>query len=92
MLSKKNIGDDEGVPPTSIREISLLKELKNENIVNLIDVSLEEDKLYLIFEYLNCDLKQFLDKRKNKVQKMSKFLETDMLKSFSYQILRVCSP
>lgn len=33
-------GDDEGVPSTSIREISLLKELKHENIVKLIDVSL----------------------------------------------------
>ena len=56
--------NDEGVPSTSIREISLLKELKHENIVKLIDVSLEEEQLYLIFEYLNCDLKHFLDKKR----------------------------
>jgi len=29
--------EDEGVPSTAIREISLLKELKNENIVRCVD-------------------------------------------------------
>ncbi len=33
--------EDDGLPPTSIREISLLKTLKHANIVDLIDAHLE---------------------------------------------------
>ena len=53
--------DDEGIPSTAIREISLLKELKHPNIVSLLDVLMEESKLYLIFEYLTMDLKKYMD-------------------------------
>lgn len=34
--------EDEGVPSTAIREISLLKELQHPNIVRLEDVLMEE--------------------------------------------------
>ena len=50
--------EDEGVPSTAIREISLLKELQHHNIVNLMNVVHEESKLYLVFEYLEQDLKR----------------------------------
>ena len=44
--------EDEGVPSTAIREISLLKELKDDNIVRLYDiVHSDAHKLYLVFEY-----------------------------------------
>lgn len=36
--------EDEGVPSTAIREISLLKELRHKNIVTLEDVLMEENK------------------------------------------------
>lgn len=49
--------EDEGVPSTAIREISLLKELTHPNVVNLNDVMYSENKLYLIFEFLDQDLK-----------------------------------
>ena len=42
--------DEEGVPSTAIREISLLKELRHENVVSLLEVIHEETKLYLVFE------------------------------------------
>ena len=44
--------EEEGVPSTAIREISLLKELAHENIVALSDIVHHENKLYLIFEFL----------------------------------------
>ena len=53
--------EDEGIPSTAIREISILKQLKHPNIVNLKELVHGEKKLYLIFEYLDHDLKKFLD-------------------------------
>ncbi|KAJ2218827.1 Cyclin-dependent kinase catalytic subunit, partial [Coemansia sp. RSA 485] len=54
-------GDDEGVPSTAIREISLLKELQHENIVRLLDIVYNDAKLYLVFEFLDLDLKKYMD-------------------------------
>ncbi|KAJ1659842.1 Cyclin-dependent kinase catalytic subunit, partial [Coemansia sp. RSA 25] len=54
-------GDDEGVPSTAIREISLLKELQHENIVRLLDIVYNASKLYLVFEFLDLDLKKYMD-------------------------------
>jgi serine/threonine protein kinase len=53
--------EDEGIPSTAIREISILKQLKHPNIVDLKELVHGEKKLYLIFEYLDHDLKKFLD-------------------------------
>ncbi|CAH6776445.1 cyclin-dependent kinase 3 [Phodopus roborovskii] len=53
--------ETEGVPSTAIREISLLKELKHPNIVQLLDVAHREKKLYLVFELLTQDLKKYMD-------------------------------
>ncbi|XP_023229322.1 cyclin-dependent kinase 1-like [Centruroides sculpturatus] len=53
--------EDEGVPSTAIREISLLKELNHINIVRLQDVLMQQNRLYLVFEYLSMDLKKYLD-------------------------------
>ncbi|XP_010152093.1 PREDICTED: cyclin-dependent kinase 3-like, partial [Eurypyga helias] len=55
--------ETEGVPSTAIREISLLKELKHPNIVRLLDVIHSQKNLYLVFEYLNQDLKKYMESR-----------------------------
>lgn len=43
---------DEGVPPTAIRETSLLKELDHRNVVRLFEVMYQNENLYLVFEFL----------------------------------------
>lgn len=55
------VDDEEGIPSTAIREISLLKDLNHPNIVKLIDVVHSGHKLILVFEYLDSDLKMLLD-------------------------------
>lgn len=54
--------EDEGVPSTAIREISLLKEMQDPNIVQLLNiVHADGHKLYLVFEFLDCDLKKYME-------------------------------
>ncbi|KAK9808683.1 hypothetical protein WJX72_001863 [[Myrmecia] bisecta] len=53
--------EEEGVPSTAIREISLLKELQHQNVVRLEDVIHSNNKLYLVFEFLDLDLKKHMD-------------------------------
>lgn len=54
--------EDEGVPSTAIREISLLKEMQDPNIVQLHNiVHADGHKLYLVFEFLDLDLKKYME-------------------------------
>ncbi len=70
-----------GIPSTAIREISLLKELQHPSIVKLCDVIHTENKLTLVFEYLDQDLKKLLDLCEGG-------LDLPTVKSFMYQLLR----
>jgi len=76
--------EDEGVPSTAIREISLLKELQHPNIVGLQDVLMQEAKLYLIFEFLTMDLKKYMDTNIPKDGQM----DPKLTKSYTYQLLQ----
>lgn len=62
-------------------EISLLKELKHPNIVKLEDVLMEENRLYLIFEFLSMDLKKYMD-----TLPQDKLMEPELVRSYLYQI------
>lgn len=73
--------EDEGVPSTAIREISLLRELEHPNIVNLKDVLHSQQKLYLVFEFLDQDLKKYMDSIGKKLKPM-------LVKSYMYQLLQ----
>ena len=53
--------EEEGIPSTTIREISLLSELQHPNIIALCDVIHTDKKLTLVFEYVEHDLKKLLD-------------------------------
>uniref|UniRef100_A0A1I8BAW6 Protein kinase domain-containing protein n=1 Tax=Meloidogyne hapla TaxID=6305 RepID=A0A1I8BAW6_MELHA len=72
--------EDEGVPSTAIREISMLRELRNPNIVTLEDVIMQESRLYLIFEFLQMDLKRYMDNVAEGT------MEKQLVKSFLYQM------
>lgn len=73
--------EDEGIPSTAIREISLLRELRHPNIVCLEDVLMEENRLYLIFEFLSMDLKKYMDTLPS-----DKVMDPELVRSYLYQI------
>uniref|UniRef100_A0A8C4S3F5 cyclin-dependent kinase n=1 Tax=Erpetoichthys calabaricus TaxID=27687 RepID=A0A8C4S3F5_ERPCA len=60
-LKEIRLEHEEGAPCTAIREVSLLKDLKHANIVTLHDIVHTEKSLTLVFEYLDKDLKQYMD-------------------------------
>jgi cyclin-dependent kinase len=85
IIALKNIrleAEDEGIPSTAIREISLLKLLEHPNIVRLHDVVHSETQLTLVFEYLDQDLKKYLDAAGEKG------LEAYSVKSFLFQLIQ----
>ncbi|OBA17829.1 uncharacterized protein OGAPODRAFT_86428 [Ogataea polymorpha] len=84
-LKEINLDSEEGTPSTAIREISIMKELRHENIITLYDVIHTENKLTLVFEYLDKDLKKYMDT--NGYNK-SGALEPHVVKSFMFQLLR----
>ena len=53
--------EDEGIPSTAIREISILKQMHHQNIIKLIEIINGDKKLYLVFEFMDHDLKKYLD-------------------------------
>ncbi|GAA5943328.1 cyclin-dependent serine/threonine-protein kinase CDC28 [Sporobolomyces koalae] len=75
--------EDEGVPSTAIREISLLKEMKDDNVVRLLDITHSETKLYLVFEFLDMDLKRYMDKVGD-----GDGMGPDIVKKFTYQLIK----
>uniref|UniRef100_A0A3Q3JFH7 Protein kinase domain-containing protein n=1 Tax=Monopterus albus TaxID=43700 RepID=A0A3Q3JFH7_MONAL len=60
-LKEIRLEHEEGAPCTAIREVSLLKDLKHANIVTLHDIIHTDKSLTLVFEYLDKDLKQYMD-------------------------------
>lgn len=74
--------DQEGVPSNSIREIALLRELDHPSVVKLLDVIHVSKRLYLVFEYLDQDLKQYMTSLK------SRMIKPELIKSYTWQLLQ----
>jgi len=73
--------EDEGVPSTAIREITLLKEVEHPNVVQLLDVIMQENRLYLVFEFLSMDLKKYIDTFPE-----GKGMDAKLVQSYMWQI------
>ncbi|XP_047442878.1 cyclin-dependent kinase 16 isoform X3 [Mugil cephalus] len=80
-LKEIRLEHEEGAPCTAIREVSLLKDLKHANIVTLHDIIHTQKSLTLVFEYLDKDLKQYLDDCGN-------IINVHNVKLFLFQLLR----
>jgi cyclin-dependent kinase 2 len=56
----KILYEEDGVPSTALREISLLREMNHINVLRLHDVYSNSRSLFLVFECLDMDLRVYL--------------------------------
>eukprot|EP01059_Diplonema_ambulator_P032087 TRINITY_DN6114_c0_g1_i3.p1 TRINITY_DN6114_c0_g1~~TRINITY_DN6114_c0_g1_i3.p1 ORF type:complete len:317 (+),score=115.19 TRINITY_DN6114_c0_g1_i3:441-1391(+) len=75
-----DMGASEGIPSSALREVSSLMELRHENVVRLMDVLNQPNKLYLVFEFVDQDLKKYLDS-------LTSPLPADTLRKYQRQLL-----
>lgn len=80
-LKEIHLERDEGVPFTAIREVSLLKELKHNNIITLHDIIYTRKTLTLVFEFVDRDLSRYMDECDHKINVVN-------IRLFLYQLLR----
>nr|XP_039263814.1 cyclin-dependent kinase 16-like isoform X3 [Styela clava] len=80
-LKEIRLEHEEGAPCTAIREVSLLKDLKQANIVTLHDIVHTKKSLTLVFEYLDRDLKQYMDD-------CGSIMSMNNVRLFLFQLLR----
>ncbi|KAL4371110.1 hypothetical protein HN51_015674 [Arachis hypogaea] len=82
--------DEEGVPPTTLREVSILRMLSRDpHVVRLMDVKQGQNKegktvLYLVFEYMDTDLKKFI----RSFRQTGQFIPPKTVKSLMYQLCK----
>lgn len=71
---------NDGVPSFAVREVSLLQDLQHPNTVRLLETIASGNKLFLVCEFFEKDLKKMLDQR-------STPLVGPKLKTIMYQLL-----
>ncbi|SAL95864.1 hypothetical protein [Absidia glauca] len=71
-----------GVPATTMREVALLKEIRHNNVIRLVDLIYFDTTIYLVFDYCDVDLRKYI----NDVGREG--LTFKHIKSFTHQLLR----
>ncbi|KAF4039228.1 Protein kinase domain [Phytophthora infestans] len=77
----KESDDDEQVKKTALREIKILKQLKHENIVSLLEVFRMKGKLYLVFEFVEKTILEEIERHPDG-------LDPSTLKNLMWQLVR----
>ncbi|KAL6484065.1 hypothetical protein MHYP_G00089380 [Metynnis hypsauchen] len=76
--------EDKSVKKIALREIKLLKQLRHENLVNLLEVWKKKRRWYLVFEFVDRTVLDELEQFPNG-------LEANRVRRYLYQILRAIS-
>ncbi|XP_055987046.1 cyclin-dependent kinase-like 5 isoform X3 [Sorex fumeus] len=77
----KDSEENEEVKETTLRELKMLRTLKQENIVELKEAFRRRGKLYLVFEYVEKNMLELLEEMPNGVP-------PDKVKSYIYQLIK----
>ncbi|KAF1809643.1 Pkinase-domain-containing protein [Eremomyces bilateralis CBS 781.70] len=75
MVALKRIrveNEKDGFPVTAIREVKLLEHLRHDNVVQLLEVMVEDNHCYMVFEYLSHDLTGLLNHPSYKLDEAQK--------------------
>ncbi|KAI0488389.1 hypothetical protein KFK09_028220 [Dendrobium nobile] len=82
----KQSKDGDGVSPTAIREIMLLREISQENVVKLVNVHINhaDMSLYLAFDYADHDLYEIIRYHR---EKLNQPINQYTVKSLLWQLL-----
>ncbi|XP_069492951.1 cyclin-dependent kinase-like 5 isoform X4 [Ambystoma mexicanum] len=77
----KDSEENEEVKETTLRELKMLRTLKQENIVELKEAFRRRGKLYLVFEYVEKNMLELLEEMPNGVP-------PDKAKNYIYQLIK----
>jgi cyclin-dependent kinase-like len=77
----KESDEDEQVRKTSLREVRVLKQLRHDNVITLLEVFRRKGKLHLVFEYVEKTILEVLEKKPNGLDEMD-------VRKYMYQLLR----
>ncbi|KAJ4964932.1 hypothetical protein NE237_016781 [Protea cynaroides] len=82
----KQSKDGDGVSPTAVREIMLLREIDHENVVKLVNVHINhaDMSLYLAFDYAEHDLYEIIRHHREKINQS---INQYTIKSILWQLL-----
>ena len=75
----KESDDDETLKKTTLREVKILRLLKHNNIVTLMEAFRRKTKLFLVFEYVDKNLLEILEEQTHG-------LEPELVKLYIYQL------
>jgi serine/threonine protein kinase len=73
----------EGIPATTIREVTLLQELDHQHIVKLLEVVCVTHRVYLVFELLAEDLRHLI----SRLHKEKRVLSIETAREYTRQML-----
>jgi serine/threonine protein kinase len=82
-IKKIKMLENEGIPSTALREMSILNDLTHPNVIKLLNHHINKDFILMAFNYYPCDLKKFLAKYGSN----SNF-NLEIIKSISFQMLQ----
>lgn len=75
----------EGFPITAMREIKLLQSFDHENIVGLLEMMVEHNQIYMVFDYLDHDLTGLLTHPDLKLEECHrKFIFKQLIEGLNY--------
>jgi len=72
---------DFGIPETALREVTILRDLKHENIMHVSEISCSTSRMYMVCEYLEMDLKKF-------IRSHVRAIPRQVVKQITYEILK----
>ncbi|KAL6452937.1 CTK1 CTD kinase subunit alpha [Candida maltosa Xu316] len=77
--------EKEGFPITAIREIKLLQSFDHENVVGLLEMMIESNQIYMVFDYLDHDLTGLLTHPDLKLEECHrKFIFKQLMEGLNY--------